>query len=121
MKALKTITLSAAACIAGLMLFSCQDDPQTTEPATFSIDQDTVYAKAEGGTLSVQYTLTNAQDGLSVQPDTEADWINGLDASQTGIISFVVSENRNIRRASGRLQGHTGRYCPGSAGGAIGL
>ncbi len=93
MKALKTITLSAAACIAGLMLFSCQDDPQTTEPATFSIDQDTVYAKAEGGTLSVQYTLTNAQDGLSVQPDTEADWINGLDASQTGIISFVVSEN----------------------------
>ena len=43
--------------------------------------------------MSVQYTLTNAQDGLSVQPDTEADWINGLDASQTGIISFVVSEN----------------------------
>lgn len=93
MKTLKTISISAAACIASLMLFSCNEEPKTTDPATFSIDQDTVYAKAEGGTLQVKYTLSNAQDGLSVQPDTKADWINGLDASQTGVISFVVSEN----------------------------
>lgn len=93
MRTLKTISISAAACIASLMLFSCNEEPKTTDPATFSIDQDTVYAKAEGGTLQVKYTLSNAQDGLSVQPDTKADWINGLDASQTGVISFVVSEN----------------------------
>lgn len=86
------------------LLFSCNQNeqtPDTTDETTFTVNQDTVLVGAAGGTASVSYTVTNPRDGVSVQPDNKAGWINDFDTSVTGTLSFTVSENTDtVRRTA---------------------
>lgn len=76
------------------LLLSCNQNEQTPDEETaFTVTQDSVLVDAAGGTASVSYTVTNPKDGMSVQPDEKADWINDFDTSVTGTLSFTVSEN----------------------------
>ena len=95
MKNLKFILASLAA----VALFTaCNEpndepvDPTPSEPATLSIDDNYVQAKAAGGDYYFTYTLENP-DGSELKAETQAEWIHSFDLSEEGEVSFVIDSN----------------------------
>ncbi|MBO7265314.1 MAG: BACON domain-containing protein [Alistipes sp.] len=95
MKSLRIIFASLAAM---LTLAACQkpqndvDDPQPTDSATLSIDDNYVQVKAEGGDYYFTYTLENP-DGSELKAEAQDEWIHSFDLTSDGEVSFVVEPN----------------------------
>lgn len=88
------ILLSAAMMTAGL--YGCQQPENEEKPGkvtVFELTQDTVTVAAEGGEASIGYKLEEPQEGATVQPSYEADWLGDFDASVEGTITFNVAAN----------------------------
>ena len=95
MKNLKFILASLAA----VALFTaCNEpndepvDPTPSEPATLSIDDNYVQAKAAGGDYYFTYTLENP-DGSELKAEAQDEWIHSFDLSDEGEVSFVIDPN----------------------------
>lgn len=74
--------------VALLVTTSCQKEviPETE----FLPKTESVSAVAEGGEYYIEYTLTNPVEGLSVSASTEDNWIDDIDCSESGVVSFTV-------------------------------
>lgn len=70
-----------------------------TVPASdpvITVSEDKVSAGAEGGSLSVGYTVANPVDGTSVEAECAQTWVNGFDVSEEGVIKFNVDANDDV-------------------------
>lgn len=79
------------------MLTACGEDPidqptpEDTQP-TVTIDQNSIAAKADGGSFTVGYTLSNGFDGIEPAGICEADWVQNI-VVESGTISFDIAAN----------------------------
>lgn len=71
-----------------------------TEDPDIQLSAETVDAAAAGGEYYVEYTVTNAQSGMTVGVNAQEDWIGPFDTSVDGRISFTVQENTGAARSS---------------------
>lgn len=78
---------------AGLAGCNKPEEEVTPGKTVFELTQDTVRVAAEGGQASIGYRLEEPQEGASVQPDYDADWLGDFDASVEGTITFTVAAN----------------------------
>ena len=81
---------------AGLMLClaGCQEKHETpVQDPGLRLENSVVNVSAEGGTMSVAWTVENPIDGMNVDlvPDYP-EWLNRFDVSVEGKISFNVDE-----------------------------
>lgn len=90
---------------AGMALFlsSCHEEIENTVKETgFNIETELVEAPAEGGEMTVAWSVENPIEGENVEivPDYP-DWIGEFDSSEEGIIGFNVepNEENNSREA----------------------
>ena len=81
-----------------LMFVACEkpqnnvDEPEPTDPAILSIDDNYVQVKAQGGDYYFTYTLENP-DGSELEAVAQDEWIHSFDLSDEGEVSFVVEPN----------------------------
>lgn len=70
-------------------------DKQKDEPkgASFALETTDVVATADGGIHTVNYTITNPQQGAVVLSNSTANWIKDLSTATVGQIKFTVSPN----------------------------
>lgn len=88
----KTLGLLA---LCALTLVACNDTPEpepTVKAPVVTLEKESVEAPAEGGTFSVNYTIDNAQEGVTLSVVEDVEWISDITA-QEGVISFVVAAN----------------------------
>lgn len=103
MKKIKSLSWLFVAILGLGLLSSCKDDnePQKEEPTPqgdpkITLNMSEVNVTLEGGRFTVEYAVENPVSGQSVQITPKADWINDLDLSLTGIVTFSVAKNRTV-------------------------
>lgn len=64
----------------------------SSEPATLSIDENYVQAKAAGGEYYFTYTLENP-DGSKFEAVAQDEWIHSFDFTTEGEVNFVIEPN----------------------------
>lgn len=95
---MKNLKFILASLVAVALFTACNEpsdepvDPTPSEPATLSIDDNYVQAKAAGGDYYFTYTLENP-DGSELKAETQAEWIHSFDLSEDGEVSFVIDPN----------------------------
>ncbi len=81
--------------LCALTLVACNDTPEPepiVKDPVVTLEKESVEAPAEGGTFSVNYTIDNAQEGVTLSVVEDVEWISDVTA-QEGVISFVVAAN----------------------------
>ena len=74
----------------------CKDEPELSPELT--INPPVVEATAEGGTLSVSYTIKNPAEGAMLTAKCEASWIADIHHSDTEIIFTVLPNDKEESR-----------------------
>ncbi|MBQ6613453.1 MAG: BACON domain-containing protein, partial [Alistipes sp.] len=81
--------------ICALTLVGCNDTPEPepiVKAPVVTLDKESVEAPVEGGTFSVNYTIENAQEGVTLNVVEDVEWISDVVASE-GVITFTVAAN----------------------------
>lgn len=81
--------------LCALTLVACNDTPEPepiVKAPVVTLEKESVEAPAEGGTFSVNYTIENAQEGVTLSVVEDVEWISDVTA-QEGVISFVIAAN----------------------------
>ena len=91
-------SLVAILCLA--ILPSCsQDDKDVEKPAevntALTLSTNTIDAAVEGGTYSIDYTLTGGYEGIGVKTSCDATWITDVVVTDT-TISFTALANSGL-------------------------
>ena len=108
-----------AACLAAFTVLASCEKPSTEKPGPDGpvvpgdttdvvidapvlslVSDDRIEVGYEGGTFTIEYTVTNpAEDGsLSAYATEGADWCSGFDCSEEGIVAFSVAGNEGEAR-----------------------
>lgn len=101
-----TLKLWSLVLLIGAMFFAaCNDDePVTPSGATPEINLKAadVEAAADGGELSVAYTISNPVEGGKVSATTTENWLGKFSTDEPGTIKFTVAPNssREAREAT---------------------
>lgn len=86
----------------GLALTSCEEketpkpepEPDPIETPTLTLNKTEVLAPKDGGSFSVEVTVTNPIEGQSIEVAApQVEWITDVDTSIENIIQFAVVEN----------------------------
>lgn len=87
-----------------VLFVSCTDTPDTPvdTTTTVTLSQKSVSVAADGGRLSVGYTIENGIAGIDIVASTEADWISGIEIENQQIM-FDVAANTSIEVRTARI------------------
>ncbi len=88
-----TIFAALAATLLAL-LWGCDTPVEEQGPIELILDKTELSVPAEGGTLTVGYTLLNAPEGGKLTITPEYDWVVGCDTSVAGKLSFEIAPNK---------------------------
>lgn len=81
--------------ICALTLVGCNDTPEPepiVKAPVVTLDKESIEASAEGGEFTVNYTIENAVEGVTLSVNEDAEWISDVVASD-GVITFTVAAN----------------------------
>ena len=94
---MKKLLLALAACC---FLFACdknekQPEEPTEAPELTLTSESEVNVSAEGGEVTITYTLANPAEngGISAQAEDGAEWCDGFDCDTDGQVTFTVAAN----------------------------
>ncbi len=81
--------------ICALTLVGCNDTPEpepVVKAPVVTLDKQSVEASAEGGEFTVNYTIENPVEGVTLVVTEDVEWIEDVTAVD-GVISFAVAAN----------------------------
>ena len=94
---MKKLLLALAACC---FLFACdknekQPEEPTEAPELTLTSESVVNVSAEGGEVTITYTLANPAEngGISAQAEDGAEWCDGFNCDTDGQVTFTVAAN----------------------------
>lgn len=95
---MKKHLLIFTAVIAGAFLASCNKNSKQNEGGLVEfkpVNGTEITVGAEGGTVKLEYSIVNPTEGgrVSVEFDTEIDWISDINANTYGYVSLNAAEN----------------------------
>lgn len=64
---------------------------------------ESVSATAEGGRFTIEYKLSNSQEGTEVSASSDEEWISGFDCSASGSVSFEILPNESEAQREGKI------------------
>lgn len=85
--------LSIFALLFAVAFVGCQEKGGDEGITSFTLESETIVADAEGGLITVNYTIKNPQSGAVVLSNCSANWISDLSTATVGQIKFRVAPN----------------------------
>ena len=77
-------------------LVACNPDTPEPEPVVeapvVTLDKQSVEVSAEGGEFTVNYTIENAVEGVTLAVTEDVEWISDVEVAESAI-SFAVAAN----------------------------
>lgn len=86
--------LSVTAALALLAFQGCKE--KETLITQFKLQQETVEIPAEGGEVSISYTVTNPVSDATIEAVPDDTWLHDFDYSEDGVIRFTADENPTV-------------------------
>lgn len=97
-------------CAAALLIAAASCRKEVPAETEFLPKTESVAAAAEGGTYSIEYVLNNPVEGQSVEASTEAEWISGIDCTESGSVSFTVAPNEGYESRADEILVEYGEF-----------
>ena len=107
MKHLSLLFVVLSLLCAPLLATSCNETNEPTEePQTgtsVTLTTTTVEATAQGGSYSVEYTITDGLAGIDIVTERNVEWIHDIVAAD-GTLSFIVDANNTVEARKGEIR-----------------
>lgn len=86
-----------------LAIASCTPEqepaPNAPDPVLILTSDDVISVKADGGQVTVDYTLLNAKEGVQFTAEYEAEWISNIVFGDSITLDVAVNESADAREA----------------------
>lgn len=88
----KTFLIGLAA-VATLVFTGCKEENPAVEPPVITLSSESALSfPSDGGQGEIIYAVANPVDGIVLNADTDADWLENLQVSETSV-TFEVASN----------------------------